>query len=350
MRILTIAGYHYYGDPRGIEPQFYYLYRVPQSMGHDVDFFDWYVSYQVSAENLRRQFLAILRGQRYDAVFLATHRDEFDQETLAEAQKYSTIIAFNSDDEDRWENYSQERVGWYSYMVTNSPVVYETQRHQHPNLLHAQWACCGFWDGRNTPKDIDVSFVGQIYGTRASQIEYLRDKAGLQAFGKGLRPRVSDLVPNAGFVKTWVAQRLTNVLHHRLAGLFQPSTINFEQVNALWNRTRVSFTPLESSRGKVLQIKSRVFDMGLSGTLMLAPKGAGVEDYYEPNEEFVEYETLDDFVDRARFYCQNEAARAKIAAAYARRTEAHHLWRHRIEKVLMDAGIQGSRVCSPGLR
>ena len=229
-------------------------------------------------------------------------------------------------------------------MVTNSPDVYEARRAAHPNLLHAQWACTGFWDGRQTPKPIDFSFVGQVYGTRAEQIRALRRKAGLVAFGRGagvVYAGPSEQVP----MKTRLRRRVQGfVLRTFVPSAFNEwSTIPFEQVNELWNQSRVSFTPLESSTGGVLQIKSRVMDMGLSGTLMLAPEGAGVERYYEPGKEFVEYDDLSDCADKARHYLRNEAERKKIADGYASRTLAEHLWRHRIEHVLRGAGLEKAR-------
>ena len=99
MKILTCTYYHYYGSRRGVEPQFYYLYKVPQTMGHDVDFFDYRTSHEISPEHMRRQFLTLLRGGSYDAVFIATHQEEFDAATLAEAKKFCPVFAWNSDDE-----------------------------------------------------------------------------------------------------------------------------------------------------------------------------------------------------------------------------------------------------------
>lgn len=345
MRLLTCAFYYYYGRTRGIEPQFYYLVRAPEALGYSVDFFDCQVAARVGVEQLRRLFLSIVRGGRYDAVFIATHEDEFDCETLAEAQQYCPVIAWNSDDEWRWEGYSRERAGWYTSMVTNSPAVYQANRHAYPNLLHAQWACTGFWDGRATAKDIDFSFVGQVYGARAGQIRWLTRHAGLQAFGKG-----------SGNIAASLRQinsrryQLQTALLRVLAGALLPelidelSTIDFAQVNQLWNRSRISFTPLDSSQGQVRQIKSRVFDMGLSGTLMLAQRTPALDQYYEPGVEYIPFETLEECAELARFYLRNEAARAKIAAAYAQRTVAEHLWRHRIEHVLNEAGVPAARV------
>ncbi|HNP87829.1 MAG TPA: glycosyltransferase, partial [Kouleothrix sp.] len=294
----------------------------------------------VGVEQMRRVFLATVRGGGYDAVFIATHRDEFDAETLAEAGRVCPIIAWNSDDEWRWESYSKQQAPWYTFMVTNSPNIYAQHKAAVPNLLHAQWACSGFWDGRNTRKDIDFSFMGQVYGSRAAQIRWLGRHAGLQAYGKGTRHYIH---PNAGKeAPLKQAQRLVQrtILKYALPSIAdEVSVLSLDQVNAIWNRSKVSFTPLDSSQQNVRQIKGRVFEMGLSGTLMLAHTAPYLNTYYEPGKEYVPFETLEECAEKARFYLKHETARANIAAAYARRTEAEHMWHHRITHVLKAAGI-----------
>lgn len=338
MRILVSTFYYYYGNTRGIEPQFYYLYKIPLAMGHEVDFFDYRTAVTISVEQMRRVFLAAVRGGGYDAVFIATYQDDFDRETLEEAKTLCPVFGWNSDDEWRWDSYSRERANWYTYMVTNSPDVYGNNKKEFPNLLHAQWACTGFWDGRETTKDIDFSFVGQVYGTRAEQIKWLARRAGLKAYGKGTGTYG---MPNDNALKALAKQNVLKTLARVAPGLVDElSIINFEQVNQLWNRSKISFTPLESSEGAVRQIKSRVFDMGLSGTLMLSQRSDNLDTYYEPDKEYVPFETLEECADKAKFYLKHESARKKIADAYATRTEAEHMWRHRIQHVLDAAGLQ----------
>jgi spore maturation protein CgeB len=324
MRILTTSFFYYYNDTRGIEPQFYYLFRVPESMGHEVDFFDHPTASKVGVEHMRRVFLNLIKGGKYDVVFVATHKEEFDEETLREARRYVPVIAWNSDDEWRWEEYSSKRVGWYTWMVTNSPEVYAQERGRHGNLLHAQWACTGFWEGGATAKDVDFSFAGMMYGTRKEQVLELNRAAGLAAFGMGAKELGLAPLPN---------------LPEELRDVKLQTTISFEAINGIWNRSRMSFTPLDSSDGTVRQIKSRVFDMGLSGTLMLAHRAPYLDQYYEPGREYVPFETLEECAERARWYLGHESERRRIADAYARRTRGEHLWRHRIEHVLRSAGL-----------
>lgn len=52
------------------------------------------------------------------------------------------------------------------------------------------------------------------------------------------------------------------------------------------------------------------------------------------------FDSLEECADKARYYLHHEAERRRIAEAYARRTQAEHLWRHRIEKVLHEAGLR----------
>lgn len=342
MKLLVCCSYYYYGNSRGIEPQFYYLCRVPESLGYTVDFFDYRTAAEIGIEQMRRTFLSIVRGGRYDAIFITTYNDEFDQKTLAEANTFSPTIAWNSDDEWRWDDYSSKRVDWYKFMVTNSPELYENNKQSFPNLLHAQWACTGFWDGRKTKKDIEFSFVGQVYGSRVPQIKWLSNHAGLRAFGKGTRNygihlHLQETRRLRAIAKKALLRATSNFLPSEIAR--DLSTINFEQVNILWNRSKISFTPLESSVGKARQIKSRIFDMGLSGTLMLAQHAPYLDTYYEPGKEYVSFEDLKDCADKAQFYLKNESARRRIAEAYAKRTAADHLWKYRIQHVLRNAGI-----------
>jgi spore maturation protein CgeB len=82
-----------------------------------------------------------------------------------------------------------------------------------------------------------------------------------------------------------------------------------------------------------------VFDMGLSGSLMLAHRAPHLDEYYEPEREYVPFETVGEAAEKARFYVANEPARRKIARAYAERTRKEHMWSHRIDDVLAQANL-----------
>ena len=309
-------------------------------MGIKVDFFDHGTANRIGMEQARRVFLNIVKSGKYDTVFIATHMDEYDEESLAKARRYARVIAWNSDDEWRWESYSKGRVSWYDYMVTNSPDVYEKYKSEHDNLLHAQWACTGFWDGRNIEKDIGISFAGKVYGSRKKQLEYLRKKIKILAFGQGSKNIYQEKYHANNIIerkKNQLKQFIKTKIYQHMS---LDTTLNFQAINSLWNRSRISFTPLISSDHTTLQIKSRVFDMGLSGTLMLAHRAPHLDEYYEPDKEYVPFDSMEDCVEKVKYYLRHESQRRKIAYAYAERTLAEHMWRHRIASVLQQANIK----------
>jgi hypothetical protein len=172
---------------------------------------------------------------------------------------------------------------------------------------------------------MDFTFVGQIYGYRNDECRYLRKKAGLRTYGLG-----SGLV-NLGLPYFKGASRV-NFLYGR--------ALDLKEVNAIWNRSKISFTPMGASANpSILQIKGRTFQMGLSGTLMLCQHSPYLEYYYKPFKEFVPYDSLDDCADKAKYYITHEFERAKIAKAYHDRTMNEHLWQHRFVQLFKDIGL-----------
>src|SRR6266545_2907316 len=93
------------------------------------------------------------------------------------------------------------------------------------------------------------------------------------------------------------------------------------QVHEIWNRSRISYSPMEAAGNPaILQIKGRMFEHGLSGTMPICRRSPNLEMYYEPGKELVAFEDLDDCVDKVKFYLAHESERARIARAYHDRT------------------------------
>ena len=210
-------------------------------------------------------------------------------------------------------------------MVTTYPHIYEANRLSHPNLRLSQWGC---YSRAKTPlveKDLDFTFVGLIYGTRGDECRFLQKTAGLRPFGPGSRLIRFHLSYFRG------ASRLPWIYG---------TALNFPEILALWDRSRISYTPMGASVDpNLLQIKSRTFEMGLSRTLMLCHQNPSLERYYEPGREYVPFTDLEDCADKARFYLAHETERTRIAEKYFRRTMNEHLWEHRFEKLFSEIGV-----------
>jgi spore maturation protein CgeB len=214
-------------------------------------------------------------------------------------------------------------------MITTYPQVHRSNRRKFPNLLLSQWGCLESHADFCLPKDLNFTFVGQVYRNRVAEMRFLRRKAGLKVFGLGAL-RVS-------------CPPFNNKRFRDLMAKWAPATnraLAFPEVHSLWNRAKISYTPLGASTNpSLLQIKGRVFQMGLSGTLMLTQRSPALDPYYEEGKEYIAFDSLEDCVDKARHYLRREDLRSQIAAAYAERTRQEHLWSHRFGKIFQDIGI-----------
>lgn len=329
MRLLSVVREHYYGNRSVAEPMVLYFTEPLRAMGHEVETFDHYAAGARhgalrGAELLQKQ----IREGGYDLVFYQTSgKEPIEVSMLATLAAKQLIVAWNSDDDWQWDTCTRHLAPYFSFMITTYPNIYETNRGLYPNLLLSQWGCYSMFADYARTKDIEFSFVGQIYGARNQACRFLSKKAGLRYFGPGARLATLGLPHVPGILR-----------FPMLAG----RPVSFAQVHETWNRSRISYTPMGSGPdGRLLQVKSRTFDMGLSGTLMLCELSPNLERYYDPGREFVAFENLEDCAEKARFYLRHEAERARIAGRYRERTLAEHLWEHRFAELFREMGAGG---------
>jgi hypothetical protein len=325
LKILSVVVRNYYGRTSAIEPMFFYFTRPLAELGHEVATFDHHeASRRLGRAAATDGLIEKIRGGPYDVVFYQTAAEEpVDTLALAELARKRPIVAWNSDDDWQW-NATGARASHFTFMATTYPSVHRAHKDKVPNLLLSQWGCLESREPSH-PKSIDFSFAGAAYKIRNRECRALRRKAGLRCYGRGAR------LVNLGIPYFSGAFRFP---------LLSGEAIPLEQINAVWEKTRVSYTPLRGGpRGEVLSIKTRVFDMGYSRTLMLCEQAPDLDMYYEAGKEFVAFENLEDCAEKARFYVENEPARAAIANRYRERTLREHLWTHRFAALLRAIGV-----------
>ena len=327
MRILSVLGKNYGGKLGAIEPMYLEFTDPLMDLGHTVEHFDHNEARkQFGLDGCGDHFVKQVKGGRYDLVLYATAgQDWMPPDAIREAGRSAPIVAWNSDDDWQWEIYTKKLASYFTFVVTTYPHIYELNKNKYPNLRLSQWACYDRYADFAHEKDLNFTFVGAIYTHRNSECRFLRKHAGLRAFGVGSGLVKLDLPYFRG------ASRISS---------FYGRAVNVQQLNDIWNRSKVSFTPMGASCNPNLwQIKGRVFQMGLSGTLMLCQPSPNLERYYEPGKEFVPFRTLEDCAEKAKYYLAHELERRRIASAYYNRTKAEHLWQNRFVKLFSDIGL-----------
>lgn len=345
MKILSTVGKAYYTSGDAIEPMYFEFTQPLAKLGHTVEHFDHMkIKKEAGPDVCGERFIETVKNGNYDVVFYQTAgEDHMTREAIGEAARYAPIAAWNSDDDWQWDSYTSHVYPYFTFMVTTYPHIYEANRQQYPKLILSQWGCLDTFAEPQRKKDLGFTFAGQIYGDRALNCAYLRRRAGLKLFGWGTMKVKYPYLHTERFQqflydKRW--GRLTIPFAIRLPQL-QDKAINFIQVNEIWNRSKISYTPMASSVDpRLYQIKSRVFEMGMSRTLMLCELSPNLERYYEPQKEFVPFTDLDDCADKAKYYLKHESERARIANAYYERTRAEHMWEHRYQQLFRDMGLE----------
>jgi spore maturation protein CgeB len=331
MRILSVVTRSYYGQPHALEPMFIEFTDPLRRLGHIVEHFDHIqLSAEIGPAGCAAKLVETIRSRGYDLVFYQTAgRDYVERSAISDACRYAPIVAWNSDDDWQWDSYTSHVAPLFTFAITTCPHIYEKARRTHPNLLLSQWGCLETFACDGGPRELDFTFVGQVYRNRVSELRMLRRRGGLRVFGLGSL-RVS-------------CPPFNNRTFRQLMAKIVPATnraLAFPEVHAIWNRSKISYTPLgASTEPTLLQIKGRVFQMGLSGTLMLCQDAPQLAAYYTPGKEFISFQNLEDCIEKANYFLSHETERAAIAAAYARRTRAEHLWSHRFAEIFRQTGL-----------
>jgi len=326
VRILSVVRKQYYGASGAIEPMWHWFTDPLLDLGHSVEHFDHFeTNARYGFDACGEKFLQRLRSGGYDVVLYQTPgQDQMPRAAIREGSRHTVLVAWNSDDDWQWEH-TIRMAPLFTFMVTTYAEVYLSNRDSYPNLLVSQWGCYDRLAKFASPKDHAFTFVGRLYGTRVRDCKTLSQKAGLKVFGAGSRLLKLGIPEFPGSSRIpWLSGR----------------PLAFEQVHDVWNRSFISFTPMEASVPSMsLQLKGRAFEMGLSGTLMLTNSNPALEEYYTPYKEYVPFHDLNDCAEKARYYLAHDNERQRIANAYHDRTSSEHLWQHRFQKLFRQIGV-----------
>ena len=158
---------------------------------------------------------------------------------------------------------------------------------------------------RPESQNIDVSFVGSCrYKDRANYISRLKE-------------RVPDIIVSGG-------QR--------------EEKLSFSSYASLIRRTKIGINFCKNPMGNgYSQTKGRVFEIIASKSLLLEEKNESTPNFFTPNEDYIEFSSIDELVDKINYFKQNESERIKIAESgynkYTNNYTSKHFWNKVMEKI-----------------
>lgn len=239
---------------------------------------------------------------------------------------------------------------------------------------------------RQLPFLYDISFVGSLYTEKHNFFErmttlsdYTRGyldalmsaQMGIQGYNfiqESLSPIMDDLYkalpmePNSDGVETREYLYAQYVINRRITGLERTDLIraaagmhtfdlfthdssftlpnlrnhgtvdNYREMPLVFRQSRINLNI--SLRSIKSGIPQRAFDIMGSGGFLLSNFQNDFTDYFTPEEDFVFYESKDDFLAKIAYYLSHEEERAAIAKNGHDKVADFHTYRHRVREML----------------
>lgn len=255
-------------------PAIIFWYGILEKLGYDVIYYP-YETYNPE------EFYQEMKTHKPDFIFHPCY-DTLHTE-FARLREFTKIYVVQSDDDWRFENYAklyipfvdgtisfQAERQWYIDNGANENQIISLNWAFNPNTM--------VFDSP-TEKDILLSHGGSLYGERYSLIQEFIDKG------------MSVVVANK---------------------------VKYEQLLELWNRSKYSLCFTKSSQGDFRQKKGRVAEIGYHSVLVSEPF-PNIEEYFEPDKEFVIFETVDEAIDKIKYLESNPNEYSKIYEASKKR-------------------------------
>jgi len=228
-----------------------------------------------------------------DVIFHPTYKETIPAKNWKEISKIFKTVAWNSDDDRRYDSFTKEYCKNFTNVVTTYPEIYAKM--DHPGRILSQWAAnTSYFYPRE--KTIDVSFCGQKYGHREETLADL----DVEVYGGGW---------DSGFLP-------------------------FTEMAKVIGSSNISINFSMGGDGTTKQVKLRPFEVCASGTLCLTEDAPGLSDFYVIGEEIIVFKTKEELKELIEYYLNHEDERKKIATAAYERTVAKHSWKSRFEEIL----------------
>ena len=215
------------------------------------------------------------------------------------------------DDHWRFEKYSSLVAPSFDFVCTtaNSALPKYNRLGISDRVIKTQWGCNHqLYTPMDIEKDIDISFVGQPHGNRREILSHISNK--------GFELKVY------GF--NW--EQFPRVPFHQMVRIFSRSKINLNLSN--------------SSTMIGQQIKGRNFEIPGTRSFLLTDNAENLGEYYLDGKEIVIFNSVDEMIEKIKYYLNHEKQRELIAESSYKRTLSEHTWFHRYDEIFSRVGIK----------
>lgn len=259
----------------------------------------------------------------WDAVFHVAFNESLDLPEIAAkfALKQSIpVIQWDCDSSWRFNNWILPRKDRVSHFVTTHSKTTPWYEQHGMKVIKSQWAGSPLYKQNRDLYKYDVSFVGQRHGQMPN--------------GKFVRSDIIEALENANITvdlfgnywdgfKNWHGYKTD---FNDIIDVFNTSRINLNLSNP-WHH------------GTMPQIKGRHFEIPQVQGFQISTPADDLESYFVSDKEIVIAHSIEDLIDKTKYYLEHSNERESIASMGHTRMLKEHQWSHRFENIFKEVGI-----------
>ncbi len=308
MKILFAFNLYYYQSTQ-LNSSYYFFVDTLKHMGHEVIIIDFGTLNRIGGNTVvSKTILSTIATYRPDLFFVVPSRNEIPMYILNYITKCTktTTIAWNSDDDRRWDDYSSKFAFAYDYMLTTyESAAQSAQKKGLTNILLTQWAANPrFNRPLNLPKKYDASFIGMAYDDRPEYIKALIE---------------------AGFNIKFGGMNWNKYFENAQTEFSQ------EEISIITNQSKISLVFSKGCGSENKQIKGRVFESPAYQVCTFIEETPGLDIYFVPGKEVVVFQNKEDLVEKMKYYLTHDDHRDTIARNGYVRVKNEHTYEKRLK-------------------
>jgi len=231
----------------------------------------------------------------------------------------SIVIAWFWDDHFRFDTYARLYIPSVDYSVTVDPNAIDKYNSLGARCVYIPGGCAGeYYKKLDLPNKYDVSFVGNNAWKRDVFVKKFKN-LGIEVatFGRG----------------------------------WDSGHIPFDQMLNIFNSSKINLNFSQVGPESTKQLKGRIFEIAMCGGFVLTEYVPEIERFFKLNREIVCFESVQEAVNKIKYYLANNHERQAIAQAGRERAQRNYSWSntlpHVFEEIEKDIEINGRPNISP---
>lgn len=345
MKVLLVSMKFDYGNKtRGLALDYYYFEEPLRELGINLFTFDFMTIFKEKGKNtMNVELLNLVSSINPALVIFVPFTDQFKYEILDEIKKNTTTLVYFFDDVWRLE-YSKLWSKHFTFATTSDVNgIKKWKEVGCNNFIYSPFGCNHHLNKKkDLPKVYTVSFVGSYHPYRAWVINRLI-KAGIkvETFGFGWPNGRLDFEAMVNvFNQSIINLNLSNNESWDIRYILSPK----KNIKSNFHIIRNTIHSVISNDPKTREmVKARHFEINACAGFQLSYYTEGLEKHYQIGNEIAIYESIENMIDKIKYYLNHEEERNLIAQLGYERTIKNHTMEKRLSELLDMLGLMNWR-------